>query len=199
MVGLLAGLLRLATWRFILAAVILSEIFTFIANSILSWLWWGHISTDLLWIGSIDAFMVAMLVAPVIMYFFRRAIHLQEINQVLQSETAQRQQVAKGIQRREERYRLLFERSGDCIFIIEADGPQRGRILDANQAAVDAHGFSYDELLSKNIRDLIPPGSSGHSQEIIRRIERGEWVKFEILQSHQGRPSHPPGSQRGQV
>ena len=186
MVGLLAGLLRLAAWRFILAAVILSEIFTIISISILSWMWWGHIPKDFLLVCALDAFLVALVVAPIILYFFRRAIHLQEVNQALQREAQERQRAAEEIQKREERYRLLFARAGDGIFILEGEGAQLGRILDANQAAIDNHGYSREELLSMKVQDLLSPGTPGPGQEIIDRIERGEWAQMEVMHRTKG-------------
>ncbi len=180
MIKLIQALLHLGVWRFTLAAVFLSEIFTLLSNSVLSLIWWGRVSGDLLWIGSIDALVVAASVAPVIMYFFRRSAMLEARSEALAKEADEHQAAAREIREREERYRLLFERSGDSILIVEAEGPERGRILEVNQAAVDSHGFTRGELLSMKVSELDTPESARHVPERIQRMLEGDWLKFEI-------------------
>jgi PAS domain S-box-containing protein len=56
----------------------------------------------------------------------------------------------KRAEERLERYRLLAERARDIILFIALDG----RIIEANDAAVQAYGYTRDELLTMSIRDL---------------------------------------------
>lgn len=58
--------------------------------------------------------------------------------------------VRKRAEERLERYRLLAERARDIILFIALDG----RIVEANDAAVQAYGYTREELLSKSIYDL---------------------------------------------
>jgi len=76
----------------------------------------------------------------------------------------------------QQRYRMLFESAGDAIFILEAEGEDAGRIISANKAAANMHGYSVDELLSMHIRDLDEPESAARVPERIRRILGGEWI-----------------------
>jgi len=48
-------------------------------------------------------------------------------------------------------YKLLFKAAKDIILFIEYSS---GEIIDANEAAINAYGYSREELLSLNIRDL---------------------------------------------
>jgi len=80
----------------------------------------------------------------------------------------------------EKRYRLLFESAGDAIFILEAEGEQRGQIVAANRAAADMHGYTVEELLQMNIAQLDTPEEGRHVPERVRRMLDGEWVKKEI-------------------
>jgi len=74
-------------WHFLWVGIIFSEFFTLIMNMILSLLWWGYISIDLLLIGTIDAFVVAFLVSAIIIYFVNRIKETKIINgQLLQAE-----------------------------------------------------------------------------------------------------------------
>jgi len=52
----------------------------------------------------------------------------------------------------EARFRAIFDRAQDAIFI---ETPE-GRILDANEAAVDMLGYSREELLEMEVADLLP-------------------------------------------
>ncbi len=49
-----------------------------------------------------------------------------------------------------DRYRLLSERAHDIILFVRPDGA----IVEANVTAERAYGYSREELLTKNIRDL---------------------------------------------
>ena len=73
-------------WHFLWIGVVFSELFTFIMNYILSLLWWGHVSIDLLLIGSIDAFVVAFLVSIIIIYFVQRIKEANFTNKQLSEE-----------------------------------------------------------------------------------------------------------------
>jgi two-component system sensor histidine kinase AtoS len=89
------------------------------------------------------------------------------------------------IEESQKRYRVLFESAGDGIFILEAEGASAGRIVSANQAAADMHGYTVEELLELKIQDLDTPEAAAESPERIRRILNGEWIDAEI--SHRRR------------
>ncbi len=80
----------------------------------------------------------------------------------------------------ENRYRMLFERAGDAIFILEAEGEKAGQIVAANQVAAEMHGYTVDELLTLNITDLDTPDNAREAPRRIRRALEGEWIKAEI-------------------
>ncbi len=64
-------IIKANAWHLLMATIILAEIFTFMMNAIQSYLWWGYFSTDLILIGTIDAFVVTLLAAPPIIYAAR--------------------------------------------------------------------------------------------------------------------------------
>lgn len=84
------------------------------------------------------------------------------------------------IEESETRYRLLFESAGDAIFILDGEGDRTGAIIAANQAAVSMHGWTREELLTMNIRDLDAPEAAALVPDRIRRIYTGEWIKMQI-------------------
>ena len=85
------------------------------------------------------------------------------------------------IQENEKRFRLLFESAGDAIFIVVAEGKNKGRIVSANTAAAEMHGYSIDELLKLNlINDIDTPETSEKAPERIKQILDGKWISAEI-------------------
>lgn len=66
----------------------------------------------------------------------------------------------------EERYRALFSRAGDGIFIMSPGG----ELIDVNESFARMHGYSTGELLRMNIKDLDTPETSKMMPERMRRL-----------------------------
>jgi PAS domain S-box-containing protein len=79
----------------------------------------------------------------------------------------------------ERKYRLLFERAGDAIFLIEAEGENRGKIVAANKSAADMHGYMIEELQHLNITDLETPEERSKAPRYFDVILSGEWLHGE--------------------
>jgi PAS domain S-box-containing protein len=178
--SLLQRLRGLNPWHFVWISVLLSELFTLVSNCLLSLVWWGRVSPDLLAIGSIDALVVALLVAPTAIYFIRYQGRLNDINRALELEVQERRRMEQVLHDSEERYRMIFEKSGDAIFILSGQEGEAGRIVEANQAAADMHGYSIDELRAMGIAEVDTPEAALKSAGRIQRILAGEWLKFEV-------------------
>jgi two-component system sensor histidine kinase AtoS len=80
----------------------------------------------------------------------------------------------------EKRYRMLFEKAGDAIFIIDAEGENKGRIIEANKAVEEMHGYTLDEILTMKMTDFDTPEAAQNSPEFMKRILEGEQIKAEI-------------------
>ena len=80
----------------------------------------------------------------------------------------------------EERYRVLFERAPDSIFIIGLEGDEADRIVSANSVAAEQHGYSVEELCRMKISDLNTEESNKLSGTLTQRISSGEWVTQEV-------------------
>ncbi len=71
----------------------------------------------------------------------------------------------------ENRFRTLFLDSPDAIFVENYDGI----IMDANSAACRLHGFTKEELIGKNILDLVP---ENEREQVASDFSK--WLKAEI-------------------
>lgn len=79
-----------------------------------------------------------------------RTAELTYTNEQLRLEIEERKEIEKTLRESQLRYRSLFEGSRDAIFISDA----KGRILDANDAAVQLTGYSKSDLILKQMHDL---------------------------------------------
>jgi two-component system cell cycle sensor histidine kinase/response regulator CckA len=95
----------------------------------------------------------------------------------------------------EERYKALFERSLDCVFISDFEG----RFLDANQAALDLLGYSREDIATTTFQSLLTEdqlpmalrsveeikaiGHQKHSSEFRVRAKDGRLVHVETQSS----------------
>jgi PAS domain S-box-containing protein len=73
--------------------------------------------------------------------FALHSIELEELHKLSQ----------KQLQESEKRYRDLFGSAGEAIFIINLEGD----IIEANRAAVALFGYSLDELVTMNVKQLL--------------------------------------------
>jgi PAS domain S-box-containing protein len=85
------------------------------------------------------------------------------------------------IEESEKRYRALFERAGDAIFIIDAEGENRFTIVAANQAAAEMHGYTEEELLTMKITDIGTPDAAEGAPLLFDNILKGSWVNVEVM------------------
>ncbi len=93
-----------------------------------------------------------------------------------------RREAEEALQEGERKYRrALFDRSGDSIYLLGLDDANVGKIIDANRAAADMHGYSIEELQTLNVTDLETPESAKEVPERFRRIKKGEWILGETI------------------
>ena len=91
-----------------------------------------------------------------------RTASLRVAAEQLQHELADRTRAEQALQKSEERYRSLFEKSPQPMWVYDTDTLQ---FLDVNEAAVEHYGYSREDFLSMTLKDIRPP------EEIQRLME----------------------------
>jgi PAS domain S-box-containing protein len=109
-----------------------------------------------------------------------RTAQLRTANEELSKEIAKRHKAQVALKESERRYRTLFESAADAIYILDAHPARLGKIVSANPAAAEMHGYSLEELLTLAISDLNTPVSASRTYERLGRMSVGETLKREV-------------------
>ncbi len=96
----------------------------------------------------------------------RQAAMAIENARLLEAERQARERLAVS----ETRYRELFDNVIDIVYLHDLDG----RILEMNEAGVQACGYARDELLQMNIGDFLSSEDRQRTTRIVRRLAGGE-------------------------
>ncbi len=96
-----------------------------------------------------------------------RTSELVTMNEALAGQIEERTRYAQQLRESERKYRDLFENASDAIFLLDMNL----NYVDANRRAQELFGFTQDEFLARNFRDLDPTGTL--SQEASAVAGRG--------------------------
>ncbi len=83
----------------------------------------------------------------------------------------------------EEKYKTLFEQAGDYILIFEVQPTGVPTIYDANEAALQTHGYSRQEVIGKPITFIDKEDNGKRVMKELNRLHNGE--KFAFSTKHQ--------------
>lgn len=82
---------------------------------------------------------------------------------ILMEDVTEQEAAEKQIRENESKFRNLFENLPDAVFLTKINGPEAGKILDANPAAVQQTGYSLEELRRLNIYQDIAINGEAHA------------------------------------
>ena len=94
--------------------------------------------------------------------------------------TNERKQAIKALRYSFQRYETLFNKASDGIVIISPTG----KIISVNESFAAVHGYSIEEMMKKEIRDLNTPETEQFSHERMKRILAGEQLNFQVEHFH---------------
>jgi len=86
-----------------------------------------------------------------------------------------RVRILRALEQSEKRYRILFDRAGDAIFVHDLEG----NFLDVNRVASQRYGYTVDELLDMTPRDLDTPEHAAKVSYRMQEIKQTGQAVFE--------------------
>ena len=89
----------------------------------------------------------------------------------------ERNQLAESLRKSEENHRILFESAGDVIFILNTEA----RMLAVNPLACERLGYTYEELMSMTIAQVLSPEERWAVPERATRIMEQGHLSFESV------------------
>jgi PAS domain S-box-containing protein len=92
-----------------------------------------------------------------------------------------RKRAENALRESEEKFRALFEQAGDHVMMLDPHSTPPLRILNVNDAACRAYGYTRQEMLELCISDLDPAPDADRNREIDARLARGENAIFEVM------------------
>ncbi|QQS37465.1 MAG: PAS domain S-box protein [Ignavibacteriales bacterium] len=84
-------------------------------------------------------------------------------------------------------YEMIFQRANDIIFFWDVNG----QIIEANKKALDVYGYSYDEIIKLNIRQLRTPLTAQQLDIQIALAESAEGIVFETTHQRKDGTAFP--------
>jgi PAS domain S-box-containing protein len=111
--------------------------------------------------------------------FRGRPASLSMVNDITERKRAEQE-----LRDSEQRFRDLFEGSPDAIFVEDS----HGTVLDINPAACRLHGLRREELVGKNVSDLVPPQVREEVTRDFQALVEGRLQQIEgVSRTHDGR------------
>lgn len=95
----------------------------------------------------------------------------------LTSDITERKQAEKRLQESEQQYRAIFESTSDGLIINDLEG----RVVEANPAACQMHGYSYEEFINLDPKACIHPNYYPAFQQYITTTKQGVPFQAEAL------------------
>jgi diguanylate cyclase (GGDEF)-like protein/PAS domain S-box-containing protein len=98
--------------------------------------------------------------------------------------TAERE-AENALRKSEKRFKSLFERAGDSIFIADSNL----RIVDANARACEELGYTAQELLSLSVKDI--DGGTGYPASMLVNLRAGQTQLSEVVKKRKDGSTYP--------
>lgn len=159
--------IRMKRWQIMLYLFIITEAMAFSLNFIQSYLWWGYINIELLYIGTIDAAVIVLILGPALIYLVSQITRFEEYRKEVQVQS-----------KVEQKYRHYIENALDIVTVID----KNGFIKYESPSIEKMLGYQPNELIGKNVFDFLHPDERDYLFKIFKEkiIEHNSSVTLEL-------------------
>ncbi len=110
-----------------------------------------------------------------------KLIHEYKVQQIeLENQLDELKRAKESLSISENRYQSLFVKAGEGIFIMSL----KGELLEVSESFAHMHGYTVDEMLNINIKDLDTPETSSMMPERMKQILENKQLTFEVKHYH---------------
>ena len=164
---------RLNDWTLVMLTVFLSEILTLTFSSVQSILLWGHVPKHIVFIGAVDAFLVAMPLSYAIIQIVRFSARTHLEKEELETEVGERIRVEEGLQHSIQQLQLVTDNVSDVFWTMD----RSGKFKYVSPSVERMLGYTPGEALGMNLSEILRPESLEIAlrtiKERLRREETG--------------------------
>lgn len=145
--------IRIKRWQILLYLFIVTEAMAFSLNFIQSYLWWGYINIELLYIGTIDAAVIVAVLGPGLIYLVSQVTRFEEYRKEVQTQS-----------QAEQKFRHYIENAVDTVTVLD----KNGFIKYESPSIEKMLGYQPDEVIGKNVFDFIHPDEREYVYKIFK-------------------------------
>ncbi len=140
--SLFSRFIRIKKWQLVLYLFIIANLMTFLLNFIQSYLWWGNINIDLLYIGTIDAAVIVTILGPIFILLTSQITRFEEYRK----ESEARSEA-------EQKYRRYIENALDIVTVLDKNG-----IIKYESPSIEKMlGYNPAEMIGQSVFDFLHP------------------------------------------
>ncbi len=151
----LEKLKHISPWHYVWISIVASELITVGLSALQGRLWWSGVSRETLIIGAVDAMVVPLIVASVVVFAVRRTAELEEMNRRLREANSKLQDLDRvkteflSVVSHELRTPLSTIKAFSELLIIKPamPEPQKARIMQTVNAECDRLARLINDLL----------------------------------------------------
>lgn len=129
--------------------VLAAEIFTFIMNSVQSFIWWNYWSGELILIGTIDALFIAGILAPLVIALVTQTARYAEFRRMTEAREKEQAELSE----EEKKFKHYVENSIDAVTVVDANG----YIIYESPSVKRIFGYDPQDLVGRSAFEFIHP------------------------------------------
>ena len=146
--------------QLLIGAVVIAVLFALTLNSIQSFIWWGYWSSDLILIGTVDALIIAGVMAPILIVIIGQLTKYEEYKRKAEADLKMHAELSE----EERKFKLYIENAVDVVTVIDA----KAYITYESPSVKKNFGYDPFELIGKSAFEFIHPDDMKETLDVFK-------------------------------